>query len=155
MDAKAQELQYNIDNDIPTSVKLGKKTFKVRDLKSWTGSKLSVLIAKKNQLLGEENTVDTLKAVNNLSSKVLSISILGSKWRVLFLHWFFWRYIRDNFTEKEIGEALTQIVDKLQLGFFLQNIVLIESLNQLRIHLTKEEALSYQAEQLSGKKRTS
>lgn len=153
---KAQEQQYNIDNDIPTPIKLGKRTFMVKDLKQYVSSKISVLIAKKNGLIQEDGDVILkLNKINTLSAKVLSMAILGSNWKIFFFHQFLWRYIHHNCTEKEINIALGGITEKLQLGFFLQNMIYVESLNQMRIHLTKEEALSYQAELISGKKQTS
>lgn len=155
MDAKAQELQYNINNDIATPIKLGKRTFKVKYLKEWTANTISVLIAKKNITIKGDNTMESLAAVNSLPSKVLSMAILGTRWKIFFFHAIFWRYIRDNFTPKEISEALEAITEKMQLAFFLRSMVLIESMNQLKIQLTKEEALSYQAELVSGRRQTS
>lgn len=153
---KIQEQQYNIDYDIPTPIKLGKRTFMVKDLKQYVGSKISVLIAKKNGMIQDgSNIIFNLGKINTLSAKVLSMAILGSRLKIALFHWIMWRYIHYNCTEKDISIALGGITDKLQLGFFLQNIIFVESMNQMRIHLTKEEALSYQAEQISVKKQTS
>ena len=121
---KIQEQQYNIDYDIPTPIKLGKRTFMVKDLKQYVGSKISVLIAKKNGMIQDgSNIILNLGKINTLSAKVLSMAILGSRLKIALFH--------------------------------LQNIIFVESMNQMRIHLTKEEALSYQAEQISVKKQTS
>lgn len=151
---KAQELLYNINEDIPTEIKLGKRVYKVRDLKQSVANRISLLIVKKNAYFNTDNSEEALEYLGNMSSKAVSMAILGSVIKVKLFHWFFWRYIYHTCTEKEINAALMAVIDRLNLGFFLQNIICLETMNQMKMTLTKKEALSYQAELFSDKKPT-
>ena len=44
--AKAQQLQHEIDNNLPFDVKVGKKTFKVKYLTSYCSSRLPIVTGK-------------------------------------------------------------------------------------------------------------
>jgi hypothetical protein len=155
---EAQEQLYNIDKDIATPIKLGKRTFKVRDLKQWAADKFSLYVVKKNAALAGDDPTKTIQSMERngkTPSKALAVAILGDRWKILLFHWAFWRYLYWNFTSEQVFYALSGITKKLQLGFFLHNMVLLESMNQLKVKLTQQEAQSLQAELRSESKQTS
>ncbi|MFR9165952.1 MAG: hypothetical protein ACLVKO_06950 [Dysgonomonas sp.] len=157
--AEMQKKQYEIDNDMPFSLKLGKHTYKVPYLKDWVGNRISYEIAKKNEVLAEDNdpkaVIHSMKVTGDLPAKVISLAILGSWIKIKLFHWFFWRYITVTTTKSEQKLALEQIVDSLELSVFFYNIISIENMNQLKMKLTKVEASQYRAELLSGSRQTS
>jgi hypothetical protein len=155
--AEAQKQLYEIDKDIASELKLGGRTFRVKNIKSNISDKISYMTAKKNLLLEMEDNKVLLKidTNNKLPAKVLALTICGIYWKVWFVYPFLWRWIRSNCTNEEIFSGLSHVSEKLQLGFFFHNMLLIENLNNLRIQMTKKEALVLQAERQSETKQTS
>lgn len=153
---EAQERLYEIDNDIATPIKLGKRTFYVKDVKQSVSNRISLLNVRREKLLGKEGMEEAATTANSeISSKILSLAILGTPKKIRMFHWFLWRYIYNSFTYKEATEAVSSIYGKLQLGFFFQSLVYIEEMNSLTKKLTKVEANLYRQEQHSGQKQTS
>ena len=117
-----QQKQYEIDTDKQFKVKLGKRTYRVRNLKEWVGKRFSYEIAKKNSLLNSESdNYDQLKALNeigSLPSKCLSIAILNNWIKIGLFHWIFWRYISITCTQSEINQAINGISKALELEVF-------------------------------------
>lgn len=137
----AQRKQYEIANDIPFEVKLGKKTYKCRYLKEWTSGKISYLIAQyePNPKADAKGMIKIMAHNNTLASKCTSLLILGSYWKIKLFHWWLWRKIYRNSTGKELTEALTTVYEALDLSFFFQNMILLEQMNTLKKRLTKIE----------------
>lgn len=153
----AQEQLYNIDNDVPTPIKMGKRVFMVKDLKQSIANRISLLNVKREKLLSLDgsNIESSTKENGKITSKVLSLAICGNPIKAFFLHAFLWRYIYHSFSYKETSEALYGIFSKLQLGFFFQNLALIEEMNTLTKKLTQKEAKLYRQELQSEQKQTS
>ncbi len=154
--AEMQKKQFEIDSDMPFSVNLGRRTYKVTYLKEWVGRRFSYEIAKKNSLLESEsenyNQLKALDEVGSLPSKCLSIAILNNWFKIKLFHWAFWRYISIKYTQSEINKAISDIADALELEVFFYNIASLENLNQLRVKMTQVEALQYRQEQVSAQK---
>lgn len=145
-----QKKQFEIDEDIPFRVRLGKRTYKVKYMKDWVGKRLSYEIAKKNLALDSDGDINfqlkSLKSVGSLPAKVLSIAILNNWIKIKLFHWIFWRYISLTCTQSDINRAINEISEALELDVFFYNIASIENLNQLRIKMTQVEALQYRRE---------
>lgn len=157
---QAQQEQFEIDNDIPFAIILGAKKYKVKRLKNWTADRISYEIAKKNGTLVSEgddisDILNSMKASGDLCSKVISLAILGSWWKIKLFHPIFWRYISRATTQSDQHRALSAVIDKLELRFFFLNMILLENMNQLRMKLARMEAQQYQAELESEQKQTS
>lgn len=154
-----QKKQFEIDSDIPFTVRLGTKSYSVKYLKDWVGRRLSYEIAKKNTKL--TNTTDEIKIFDSLATtgtlpaKVISIIILNNWLKIKLFHWIFWRYISVTCTQSDIMKALNESAESLELGVFFYNIASIEEMNQLRMKLTQVEAGQYRQELLSDQKQTS
>lgn len=156
---EAQKQQYEIDQDQPFKVRLGKRIYKVRYMKDWVGKRLSYEIAKKNTFLSTDGDnikqLEAIREVGSLPAKILSIAILNSWIKIKIFHWFFWRYISLTCTQSDINKAIKTIGSALELDVFFYNIVSIENLNLLRMKLTQVEAQQYHQELQSELKATS
>ena len=146
--AAAQRKQYEIKNDIPFKVTLGKKTYNCRYLKEWTSGKISYLIAQRepNPQADAKEMIKIMAHNNTLSAKCVSMLILGSYWKIKLFHWWFWRSIYRNSTGRELTEALTTVYEALDLSFFFQNMILLDQMNTLKKRLTKIELKQLSAE---------
>lgn len=157
---QAQQEQFEIDNDIPFVVILGSQKYRVRRLKDWTANRISYEIAKKNGTLVSEGDdicaiLNSMKSSGDLCSKIISLAVLGSWWKIKLFHPIFWRYISRIATQSDLNKSLSTIIDKLELRFFFLNMILLENMNQLRMKLARMEAQQYQAELESEQKQTS
>lgn len=150
----AQILQHEIKEDIPFLVTLGRKQYHCRYLKEWTAGKISYLIAKReaNPQADAKEMIKLMAMNNTLSSKCVSMLILGSYWKINLFHWYFWRSIYRNNIGRELTEALTTVYEALDLSFFFQNMLLSEQMNILKKKMTKTELKQLSAELQSEKK---
>lgn len=155
--AAAQRKQYEIKNDIPFKVTLGKKTYKCRYLKEWTSGKISYLIAQRepNPQADAKEMIKIMAHNNTLSAKCVSMLILGSYWKIKLFHWWFWRSIYRNHSARELTEALATVYEALDLSFFFQNMILLDQMNTLKKRLTKIELKQLSAELQSEKSQVS
>lgn len=150
----AQLRQYEIKEDIPFVVTLGRKQYKCRYLKEWTSGKISYLIAQRepNPTADAKEMIALMAKNNTLAAKCTSMLILGSYWKIKLLHWYFWRKLYRNSTAHELTDALTVVYEALDLSFFFQNMILLDQMNMLKKRLTKTELKQLSAELQSEKK---
>jgi len=157
--AKAQQLQHEIDNNLPFDVKVGNKTFKVKYLTSYCSSRFSYEISKKLERLSDGTDITkVLKCVAEnatLAPKCLSIVILGSYIKIKLFHWIFWRWLHFTKTNRELYIALESCFTPLDLGFFLTVSELLENMNYLTMKMTKAEAKLIRQELKSEANQTS
>ena len=142
--AKAEKALHDIDLDNSFDVQLGKHTFKVKYLKPYASSKFSCEVTKKMGRLTSGDDIDKVLACMaenaKLAPKCLSYAILGSLVKITLFHWMFWRWIYYTKTQREIFTALEKVIAPLDLGFFLNNLELLENMNYLTKKMTIQEA---------------
>lgn len=155
--AAAQKKQYEIREDIPFIVTVGKKQFKCRYLKEWTAGKISYLIVQRdpNPKASTKEMVALMSKNNTISSKCVSLLILEKPWKVRFFHWYLWRWIYKHSTARELSAALMTVYEALDLSFFFQNMTLIAEMNTLKKRLTKTELKQLSAELQSERNQVS
>jgi len=152
--AAAQKKQYDIQNDTPFDVPVGKKVYKCRYTKDWTSHRISIEIvnASPNPIASVSEMVNLMSTQITLQSKVLSLLILEKPWKIRLFHWYFWRKLYRTTGSRDKSDALLKVYEALDLGFFFQNTQLIVEMNTLKKRMTKTELKQLSQELQSERK---
>ena len=153
--AKAQKELGDIDLNNSFEIKVGKTTFKVKHISQWCSTKISLLVAQKGIDLDSKDTAHIIKNNDKLINKCVSYAILGNIIKVTLFHAILWRYLYHFKDASEVYAGMEAVIEKLNVPFSLRNMLLLEQMNELKMKMTKMEALSYRQELLSESKQTS
>ena len=156
--AEAQVKLGELDLGKKFTINIGKKKFKVGHVSEWCSTEISILIAKKNINLESDKPEDVIKKLKyngSLTSKCLSIAILGNVIKVKLFHWILWRYLNWFKSSQETYNGWEAVVESLNLPFSFQSLLLLEQTNAMKMKMTKMEAELYRQELLSESKQTS
>ena len=151
---KEQKKQHDIKYDIPFKVKVGKRTYKCKYLKTWVADKIAQIIIKADVEPSEDmkTTMKFISKSGSLAPKVVSMLILGSFWKIKLFHWLFWRYLYVTCTPSENASGLSEALEAMDLSSFFLSIRLAEAMNTMRKKMTQKEAAKLSpAEQQSEK----
>ena len=154
---EAQRKQYEIKEDIPFIITIAKKQFKCRYLKEWTSGKISYLIVQRepNPMADAKEMLALMAKNNTISSKCVALLTLETPLKIKLFYWWRWRWIYRNATARELSEALSTVMEALDLSFFFQNMILVEAMNTLKKRLTKVELKQLSAELQSERSQAS
>ena len=148
-----QRKQFEIANDKPFTVRLGKKTYRCKYLKGKSQDLISYLHLSQ-KVIDSDDPKEILAAMNHnnrIHAKVVAVMILNSFWR-LKLYPIFWRWIYHTYSSAELAEAMQIVAEANGTQFFFQNTIYLTATNTLKMKLTKKEAEQLLAEQESEKK---
>jgi len=127
-----------LDKKIP--IKLGRKEYKIRYLKTWTSDRIaSVLVDMEcNLLTDDEMDIKKVAMSGTAPSKVLSYAILGSYFKIKLFHWIFWRYLYRSKTSTDMAKGLFETLKAMDVHSFLESIQLAATMNTMRMRQMKE-----------------
>lgn len=140
-DIQAQEQQGALLTNKTIKVKIGKKTFRFKPMKKYTNWRISYhLVSQKKVNPDLAATVGAMRHYQKEQAKILSLGLLNNYWKILFFHWIYWRFLLIRLTEQEYTRLLSEVVNRMDAGFFLHNIEIAERINSLTRKMTQEEA---------------
>lgn len=138
---QAQEEQGALLLNRATEVKVGKYTYRFKPMKKYTNWRISYhLVSQKNVNPDLANTVGAMRIYQVDQVKVLSLGLLNNPLKIKLFHWAYWRILLARLTEQDYTRLLSEVVQRMDAGFFLHNIEIAEKINSLTIKQTQEEA---------------
>ncbi|MDU1906321.1 MAG: hypothetical protein E6772_16245 [Dysgonomonas sp.] len=144
----SQEEQGALLLNKAVKIKAGKHTYRIRPMKKYTNWRISYhLVSQKKVNPDIAATVGAMRYYQIEQAKVLSLAILNNYWSILLFHWIYWRVLLRRLSEQEYTILLSEVVQRMDAGFFLHNIEIAERINSLTRKRTQEEVLVFPVEQ--------
>ena len=140
IDAQEQQGALLLNKAIKISV--GKYIYRIKPMKKYTNWRISYhLVSQKKINPDIAATVGSMRYYQIEQAKVLSLAMLNNYWSIKLLHWIYWRILLRRLTEQEYTILLSEVVQRMDAGFFLHNIEMAERINSLMKKRTQEEVL--------------
>lgn len=150
-----EQKQYELAHDIPFVLKMGKHTYTCHYTKEWVSARISYAIAKcvPNPKADVSELIKLMSRNNTLPSRCVAYLLLGSWWKIIAFHWLYWRILYVRHTSFEIHQGLNAVFNAVDVGFFFQNMILLDQMNTLKKRMSKEELEQLYQERLSLEKK--
>lgn len=106
------------------------------------GKKFNVGWIKKGIIRKLTHEILTCKNEDELSAKCASLVLLNSYWKVVFFHWFYWRYLWRKYSDEELLEVFMVAKKKVdsQTQAYLTNTIYLIGMKDTIMTMTKKEA---------------
>ena len=126
--------QYRIMYDEPIEIKVGKKKIKLKPMLQGSLDLISKYYTQQQEATQEDGTAGLIVKLNpnvKLQCKALSVAILNSKWKIRFLHRFYWNKLYWSLTAGEVLDLTTDlfglVIGSLMYKFILQKGLLMKN----------------------------
>ncbi len=138
----AQEQQGALLLNKAIKITVGKHIYSIKPMKKYTNWRISYhLVSQKKINPNISATVGSMRYYQTEQAKVLSLAMLNNFWSIKLFHWIYWRILLNRLTEQEYTILLSEVVQRMDAGFFLHNIEIAERINSLMKKRTQEEVL--------------
>lgn len=151
---EANFLLSELENNVPkiTEVSGGKhviiehknKRYKVRPMVNAVADRMDRCATKAHLAYGEDESRLLVNMTGNrkLVSKVLSLMLLHSWFRVTFFHGLYWRYLYRFRSQEDMMAILEACYNMNSIGFFFQNLTLIMMNSQMIEKIAKANIIN-------------
>jgi len=124
-----------VERNAPFVFKLGKKTYKIRQMTCAISARRDRLVAQRSEeLKPSDNPKELLLNLSknrSLIPKCLSLMILHSWFKVTFFHWIYWRYLYATYEMREMAVVYEQFRNIDDVGFFFQCTEYLQENNRM------------------------
>ncbi len=154
---KAQKKQYEIKEDKPFEVHVGKDVYYCTYLKQWTSDQIGYLLVENGDMDGTDlsSILKTMKSNGTTPSKALAYFILNSKEAVEEDYERLWRKLYEQHPIGDMLQGISKIFEAMDMTSFIESIQYLSAMNTWRMKLTQKEQEQLQAEHQSEKKQHS
>ncbi|MEN6413730.1 MAG: hypothetical protein ABFC84_13375 [Veillonellales bacterium] len=140
---KAQKKQGDLLLDKSTIVPIGKYTYKIRYMRTYTNALISSLMVDVKIATSDiPRTIGLMKEGTRLHARIAAYGLLCTWLKIKLFHWVYWRIIWIRHDEQEINQLMSAVIEKMGVGFFFLTTETTENLNSLMRKMTKTEAQS-------------
>ena len=145
----------NLDDNVAEEIFLEGRKYKIKRITNAIAERLDKYVAKSRISQAEDPNMLIVNMSKNrkLVPKCLSLILLGSYFKVLFFHPFYWRYLHNTLSQEEMQKLLGAGLEINNVGFFLTSLGFLQSQSKMIARMTTTDSTTI-LQELSSEKET-
>lgn len=133
-----------VDQNARKSVTINGKTYRIKPMCNYVAEKRDRYVAKAQLSFSDDGTqlIANMAKNRKLVPKCLSLMLLGSFFKVIFLHSLYWRYLNIKYSQEEMLPILQSCDETNNIGFFLSNLTSLQVSMRMTEKMTKTDSIN-------------